>query len=261
MGKIRYAARSEEELRNRELEATSTGAWSTTMVAIYETDPELVGAVLPPPLEPPADPLVRVTIASVDMQKAGIPIFGAATFAVMARHEGTEGDYALVMPMSTEQSVIGGRETFGEPKKIGDITLARDADRVHGKVTRLGTTFLEVTGKVTGSLPTPPDGRRTSFYFKFLPSPEGKGFDAEPSLVYCYRDETTRTLEAVDGEVVLRESRFDPVADLPVRKLREITIAERRSTQTAEIHSHVPGDWIAPFVHQRYDDLSPVGED
>jgi acetoacetate decarboxylase len=261
MAKIRYAARSEEELRNRELEATSTGAWSTTMVAIYETDPEIVAAVLPPPLEPPDEALVRVTIASVDMQKPGIPIFGAATFAVMARHEGTKGDYALVMAMSTEQSVIGGRETFGEPKKIGEITLERDGDQVVGKVTRLGTTFIEVSGKVTEELATPPDGRRTSFYFKFLPSPAGKGFDAEPSLVYCYRDEETRTLEAVSGEVTLRESRFDPVADLPVRRLREITIAECKSKQTAEIHSHVPGDWLLPFVHQRYDDLSPVGEE
>ena len=261
MGRIRYAARSDDELRNRELEATSTGAWSTSLVAIYETDPDVIAAVLPPPLEPPDDPLARVTIATVDMGRPGIPVFGAATFAVMARHEGTVGDYALVMPMSTEQSVIGGRETFGEPKKIGEITLERDGARVSGKVSRLGTTFLEVHGTVTEQLPSPPDGRRTSFYFKFLPAPDGKGFDSEPSLVYCYRDETTRSLERVDGEVLLRESRFDPVADIPVRAIREITIAERRSRQSAEIHSHVPAEWLLPYVHQRYDDLSPVGED
>ncbi len=260
MGKIRYGARSEDELRNRELEATSTGAWSTTMVAIYETDPDVIAAVLPPPLEPPDEPLARVTIATVDMGRPGIPVFGAATVAVMARHEGASGDYALVMPMSTEQSVIGGRETFGEPKKIADVTLERDGDRIVGRVTRLGTTFVEVGGRVVETLPNPPDGRRTSFYFKFLPSPDGKGFDAEPSLVYCHRDETTRTLERVDGEVLLRESPFDPVADIPVRRIREITLAERRSRQLGEIHSRVPGDWLLPYVHQRYDDLSPVGE-
>jgi acetoacetate decarboxylase len=92
MAKIRYGARSEEELRNRELEATSSGAWSTTMVAIYETDPDVIAAVLPLPLEPPDEPLARVTIATVDMGRPGIPVFGAATVAVMARHEGTSGD-------------------------------------------------------------------------------------------------------------------------------------------------------------------------
>jgi acetoacetate decarboxylase len=261
MARIRYGARSDDELRNRELEATSTGAWSTSLVAVFETDPDVIAAVLPPPLEPPAEPLARVTIATVDMGRPGLPVFGAATFAVMARHEGTEGDYALVMPMSTEQSVIGGRETFGEPKKIGDVTLERDGDRITGKVTRLGTTFVEVTGTVGETLPNPPDGRRTSFYFKFLPAPDGKGFDAEPALVYCYRDETTRTLEGVDGDVLLRDSRFDPVADIPVRAVREITLAERRSRQSAEINTRVPGEWLLPYVHQRYDDLSPVGEE
>jgi acetoacetate decarboxylase len=261
MTKVRYGARSDDELRNRELEATSVGAWSTTLDAFFETDPDVIAAVLPKPLEPPDEPLARVTIASVDMNRPGIPIFGAATIAVAAKHEGTVGDYALVMVMTTEQSVIGGRETFGEPKKIGEVTLERDGATVTGKVTRLGTTFAEVTGTVGDTLGNPPDGRRTSFYFKFLPSPDGKGFDAEPSLVYCHRDETTRTLEQVEGEVLLRDSRFDPVADLPVRAIRRITLAERRSRQLGEIHSHVPSDWLLPFVHQRYDNLSPVGEE
>ena len=219
----------------------------------------MVAAVLPPPLEPGDEPRARVLIASVDIP--GIPTFGAATFAVACRHEGTVGDYALVMPMSTEQSVIGGRETFGEPKKIADVTLTRDGGQVVGRCTRLGVTFLEVDGTVTGELPLPPDGKRTSFYFKFLPAPDGKGFDAEPSLVYCHREETTRRLESVDAAVILRESRFDPVADLPVRRVVEATLAERRSVQTAEIHSRVPGEWLLPYVHQRYDDRSPVGED
>jgi acetoacetate decarboxylase len=258
--RIRYGARSEEELRNREVEATSVGAWATTLVAVYESDPAAIAAVLPPPLQPPDEPLVRVTIASVDVGR-GYPPFGAGTFAVMTKHEGTEGDYALFMPMSTEQSVIGGRETFGEPKKIADVALARDGESVRGTVARMGTTVIEVNGQVVEELPPTPDRRRTSFYFKFLPSPDGKGFDAEPSLVYCHRDETTRALWRVDGEVVLRDSRFDPVADLPVLRLRSIELAERTSVQRGEIHSRVPGEWLTPFVHQRYDDLSPVGTD
>ena len=61
--------------------------------------------------------------------------------------------------------------------------------------------------------------------------------------------------------MILRESRFDPVADLPVRELLEITLAERSSVQRGEIHGTVPGEWIRPYVHQRYDDMSPVGSE
>src|SRR3954452_4242819 len=139
MGQIRYAARSLDELRNREVEATSVKTWATTLVALYETDPEAVAAVLPPPLTPIGEPLVRLTIATVDVGR-GYPIFGAGTFAVMCEHEGTVGDYALLMPMTTEQSVIGGRETFGEPKKLAEVGLDRDGDTVHATVARMGTT-------------------------------------------------------------------------------------------------------------------------
>src|SRR3954453_8611677 len=199
MGRIRYGARTPEELVNREVKATSVGAWATSLVAIYETDPELIAAVLPPPLEPSDEPLVRVSIASVDIGEGREP-FGAGTFAVQAKHEGTIGNYPLVMPMTTEQSVVGGRETFGEPKKLAEVTLTRDGDNVTGLVTRLGTTTIGIRGWVAGPL-DPIEGSRTDFYFKFLPAPDGKGFDSEPSLIYCHREEASRSVEAVDGTV------------------------------------------------------------
>ncbi len=260
MGRVRYGARTPDELENREVKATSVGAWATSLTAIYETDPDVVAAVLPPPLEPTGEPLVRVTVARVDLGR-GLPPFGAGTFAVQARHEGVIGNYPLVMPMTTEQSVIGGRETFGEPKKLAEVTLDREGDRVTGRITRLGTTLVEVEGSVTEALPSLPENHRVDFYFKFLPAPDGKGFDSEPALVYCHRTETSRSLERIDGHVILRESRFDPVADLPVRRMVSVTIAERSTIQRGEIVTRVPAEWLIPFAHQRYDDLSPIGED
>jgi acetoacetate decarboxylase len=165
------------------------------------------------------------------------------------------------MPMTTEQSVVGGRETFGEPKKLAQIAVSRDGARIHGHVTRLGIRFIEIRGTVGEPGDPPPERERIDFYFKFLPAPDGKGFDTEPALVYCRRQETARTFAPVDGEVLLHESRFDPVADLPVRKLVEISLSERRSIQTGEIVSRIPSEWLIPYAHQRYDDLSPVGED
>jgi len=259
MGSVRYGARTEEQLHNREVEATSVDVWATTLVATYLTDPEVIAAVLPPPIEPGDEPLVKVTIASVDIP--GHSTFGAGSFSVRARHEGTDGYYALLMPMTTEQSVIGGRETFGEPKKLGAVVLGRDGDRVDGQIARMGVTIVEIAGRVTERLEDPGEETRTDFYFKFLPAPDGKGFDTDPALVYCHRTEKTRTLERVTGTLTLRESRFDPVADLPVHELRGIVLAERSSVQRGEIHGTVPGEWIRPYVHQRYDDLSPVGGD
>ncbi len=259
MARVRYGARSEEQLRNREVEATSVDVWATTLVATYLTDPEVIAAVLPPPIEPGDRPLVKITVATVDIP--GYPTFGAGSFSVRARHEGTDGFYALLMPMTTEQAVIGGRETFGEPKKLGAVDLIRNGDQVTGTFARMGTEIVRIEGQVGPELERPDTETRTDFYLKFLPAPDGKGFDSDPALVYCHRTEQTRKIEQVTGTITLGESRFDPVADLPVREVLSIIVAERSSIQRGEIHGTVPGEWVRPYVHQRYDDLSPVGED
>lgn len=256
--RIRYGAKSVDEMRNRELEATTVDVWATSLVAVYETDPAAIAAVLPPPLEPGDEPLVRISIARVDVGR-GYPVFGAGTFAVQARHEDTIGNYPLVMPMTTEQAVIGGRETYGEPKKLADVTLSIEGDAVHAWFARLGVRFVEITGTRGAELADPGPAERTDFYFKFLLDPSGKGFDADPALVYCHRAEKVRQLWAVDGNVALTDSPFDPVADLPVRHLRSIDLGERSSIQSGTIKTTVPPDGIWPYVHQRYDNLSVVG--
>jgi acetoacetate decarboxylase len=255
---VRYAAKGPDQLRSREIEKTSVGAWSTVLVATFETDPDILASVLPKPLEPSSRPLAKATFARVDIP--GLPTFGAGSFSVQCIHDDTVGFYCLVMPMSTEQSVIGGRETFGEPKKIGQVTVDIDGDAVRGSMTRMGVTFAEFAGDVTEALDVPAPETRTDFYFKALPAPDGKGLDTDPSLVYCTREETVRWVKRCDGELVLRDSRFDPVADLPVRSLVDVTVGERKSIQRGRIHSTVPAQWIVPFMHQRYDDLSPLGD-
>lgn len=113
---------------------------------------------------------------------------------------------------------------------------------------------MAVRGTVTGELPLPEPARRTDFYFKFLPAVDGSGFDTDPALVHCLRRERTRRLERVDGEVVLRESPYDPVADLPVLRLREITLGEKTTGQSGRVVERVDPDALLPYVHQRYDD-------
>ncbi len=258
MAQVRYAAKPVEAVRNRELEATGRENWSDSLEAVWETDAEIVAAVLPPPLEPGPEPLVRLNISTVTMP--GGHVFGAGWFGVQARYGTTVGEYPLLMPMSTEQATVGGRETFGEPKKIARITSDRDGDRIHNTVERMGYTVAEIKGTITGER-EPREGERIDFYFKLLPSPEGPGMlDGDPFLVESRKKTRERKAELVDGEVVLGESPLDPVADLPVRTLRSITLCERSTVVDARTIGTVPAADIIPFVHQRYDDLSVLGK-
>ena len=69
MGNVRYGARPPEQVRNREVEATTSPIWSRAVTVVFETDPEAIAAVLPRPLEP-SIPTARLRIAVVDM---GVP--------------------------------------------------------------------------------------------------------------------------------------------------------------------------------------------
>ena len=164
------------------------------MTAVYETDPEIVAAVLPPPLEPGPEPLVRITITRVEMP--GLPVFGAGWIGVQARHEDRLGEYPIFMPMTTEQSLIGGREINGEPKKLAEVEVAREGDEVSARIARMGSVICEITGHVTG----PRDNyelAKTDFWFKLSPSPETAGvLDQDPLLVYGEKTERTRVHEA-----------------------------------------------------------------
>ena len=116
---VRYGARAAQV--NHEIEAKKADIWSEAVTAVYETDPEIVAAILPPPLEPGPEPLVRITITRVEMP--GLPVFGAGWIGVQARHEDRLGEYPIFMPMTTEQSLIGGREINGEPKKLAEVEV------------------------------------------------------------------------------------------------------------------------------------------
>jgi acetoacetate decarboxylase len=256
MARVRYGARTDAEITAaRTKSAKLPDIWSTGVVAVWETDPDVVAAVLPPPLKPTERPLVRVTVSQVDLP--GHPL-GAGSVAVAAGHGDQEGWYPLVMPMTLERALVGGREVFGEPKKLGEVAVERDGLVVRASLARHGIAFVEVRGAVSGPLPLPEPAEKTDFYFKFLPGVDGTGFDADPVLVHCVRNEKVRKLERITGDIVLRESMYDPVADLPVRRIVEITIGEKTTDQKGRVVERVSAQALLPYIHQRYDDPQQI---
>ena len=162
--------------------------------------------------------------------------------------------------MTTEQAVVGGRETFGEPKKLADVTprsatATRCTAGSRGWVSRSSRS----TAPRSPARAAHADRKRTDFYFKFLLDPSGKGFDTDPALVYCHREEKTRSLWSGRRRGHAARVEVRPGGRPARARVRFIEFAERSSKQYGEIVRTVPGDWIRPYVHQRYDDLSVVG--
>jgi len=256
MAQVRYAGRPVDQQRNREVEAVRSPIWTRAVTVVFETDPDVVAAVLPPPLEP-AEPTARVRVATVDMG-TGLPPFGAGWFGVRARHGEVDGEYALFMPMTTEQATVGGRETFGEPKKLAAVSLGVDGDRVAASIERMGFRLVEVSGTLGDELPGY-ERDKVDFYLKISPAASGEGLDGDPLLVHCHRHEAARSRRAIEGDLKLLDSPLDPVADLPVRRVVSFEYAELASSQRGEVVGTVPAATALAFLHQRYDDLSVLG--
>ena len=196
---VRYGARPPEQQRNREVEATSAKIWSTAVTVVWETDPDVdprgapaaaraVGAARPHPVRD------RRTWAPASRSSAPA---GSACAPGTAR---SEGEYALFMPMTTEQATVGGRETYGEPKKIG---ARRRSTSTATRCTRTSSAWASRSPSVRGTLGAPIDiaaKDKIDFYFKLSPSPDGKGFDTEPALVHVHRHEEARDGRTIDGD-------------------------------------------------------------
>jgi acetoacetate decarboxylase len=59
--------------------------------------------------------------------------------------------------------------------------------------------------------------------------------------------------------MTLHDSPLDPIADIPVGRIISMQYAQVATTQDGEVVERVPADWLLPYVHQRYDDLSVLG--
>lgn len=247
---VRYGAQP-VELEEQGTQSAPVKARAKALWVDFETDPEIVAAVLPRPLSPGKEPIVHLNIGEVEME--GGARFGIGNITVRAAHGEVPGEYSLAMPMGSEAAVVGGRETWGEPKKLAECKVEREGDDVVGTIHRVGVTYAELRGRVVETLPLPPPKETLDFYFKFLISPDGKGFDQDPVLVYCRRTYHIFKWERFEGEVILRDSPVDPIADFPVGKIRSFHYLEHECHQVGEIVDRVPGEWIAPFAHQRYD--------
>ncbi len=258
--KLRYVKTLREVRRLQQLYAAPAFEQFRGLSATFRTDPEVIAAILPPPLEPADEPIASAGVSWIGRSNTLQP-FGAGGLNVRCRYEGIVGDYPVTMPMSTDSAVVFGRELYGEPKKVADIRVRRDGDEITGTIERYGVAYIEIRGRVAGRLRAGESRETSRFYFKFMPAPDGRGFDNDPVLVRVRHTGRTRLVERLEGELLLRESPHDPVADIPVRELLGLTYSEGDTYTHGEILTRVPGESFLPYMFGKIDDLELLAEE
>jgi acetoacetate decarboxylase len=227
-----------------------------TVRAIYETDPAIALALLPQPLVAFARPEIFLQFAHVAMHvtpETTVEI-GALTLGVMCEYEGTPGAYVFHMAMEGESVVTSGRERFGEPKKIAATTFEKNGAYVRATCSRHGITYFEVEGEL-GADKGKPDPFEEYFYcYKGLPSISQPGeFDGDVYLTRLNWKRNYNMQHAFDGKISFHESAYDPLVDVPIRRMVSMDYVEGATNTSGQLLRTVPGDYIAPFWVQRND--------
>ena len=229
-----------------------------SLTVLFETDPDALRALLPPPLEPTPEPLGSAWVGEIGNSNCVGPFMGAALF-LRARYGDIVGNYCLTMPMSTDTALIFGRDLYGEPKKLARIVFEDRGEHIWGSAERYEIRFLRLRGRMEGPGPT---GRHetSTFHFKFLPRPDGADFDHPPLLVHVTSEVNVQTARRGKGEVVLRDSHHDPVADVPVSQVIDAIYTEGVSYSSGRVLCEVDPDAFLPYAFAKMDSIDVITE-
>jgi acetoacetate decarboxylase len=216
---------------------------------VYRTDPDRIADLLPPGITPGAHPHVHINIYCVPV--LGEPEYGVST-KVDADVDGRRGLYSLGMGIDQEAAVFISQELNGQPKFPCSIRYFRLGDHVEASCTHQGYTFLEFRGQsLGGTAVDEPAFEENEWWIKSSRAVGGveKQYDFAPHVVRVHTMNKVTWREPLDGELVLRDSPWDPYTDLlPLRE--QVSAALVTSTQPERsITLDRPLDPIAFWPH------------
>ena len=212
----------------------TTDFYGAEMLTVFwETKPETVAKLLPPPLKPAKQPLAMAFIANYPRTNIDV-VYKESGLYLRAVYNGEEGGYCLAMPVTNDIAMAGGREVFGFPKKMADIHFQRDGNSVEGWTERRAIRFMEVRARLTGKFNDPAaqeivmamrstaaDGsiKVITYNFKHFPAPEGGAFDYNPRLVKVESARKSKEMLFGEAEIIFRHSDYDPWAEVEVVRM------------------------------------------
>ena len=254
-------------LRATEVHAQAKYTDAEMLAAIWETTPEAMEGLLPPPLEPYERPLVLAFIADFPKTSFGV-VYKMAALMIVCEYEGELGMYCVGMPENEDFPVFTGREILGFPKKMATLSLKREGDKIDGWVERKGVRLFELHATMNGKpdfgeheqvirkiFPNNFSDDTVAFNIKAFLAPDHRGFDYKPRLIRQVTQFRPYLVERCDTEVITRKSRYDS----PWGKLEVVKVLG--SAYTKGNNTMLPGKVIAeveprdymPFARMKYD--------
>jgi acetoacetate decarboxylase len=185
----------------------------------YRTDADRIAALLPPGIDPSSESNVYLNVYNVPVPDE--PEYGIL-INVDADYRGQKGFYTIGLGIDQEAAIFISKEINGQPKYPAEITYYRMGERVVARVSHQGYTFMEFEGTVTGPSAARENYEENEWWIKVSRAVGGaeKSYDFPPHVVRVHSTFATVGCEDVEGTLSLRDSPWDPIAELlPQREL------------------------------------------
>jgi acetoacetate decarboxylase len=194
------------------------------LIITYRTDPDILRALVPEPLQIEA-PLVKYEFIRMP-DSTGFGDYTESGQVIPVSFEGRKGGYTHCMFLNDEPPIAGGRELWGFPKKLANPTLHTEIDTLvgtleYGKV-RVATATMGYKhcaadhAAVAASLAAP------NFLLKIIPHVDGTARICE-LVEYYLEDIHIKGAWTGPGALSLIPHALAPVAELPVLEVISTT--------------------------------------
>ncbi len=221
----------------------------------FTTTADFVRSVLPPCLEPAAEPKGVVMLSFGRETWHGSPTVAdeenVGGIWLYAARNGVEGLYTLTAIVSGDMNVTTGRESWGMPKKRGESAFLTDGDELYGYTERRGTRLMEVSARLGSQLE--PFAEDCPLYeLKGWIAPDGQGLQDDPTLVVFDTHTTYRWAREAEATLKLTGTMEDPVGDIPLVSVDEAVYLAGVETFTFKEQTVLPDrDIYRPYVYGR----------
>ncbi len=234
------------------------------LAILWETKPEIIEHVLPPPLEPIDVPLVAAFVAHYPNTNQGIG-YDESDLFIRCKFKEEYGNYHLAMHVNQDRAMWGGREICGFPKKVAKIFMKREGINVEAYSERLGVKNIEIKAKFEGKFNDPEAakivpkllGRKgsVSYNFKYFTAPDRLGgFDYNPRLVKQITKISPKSMEMGMAEIKLGSTIHDPWGELEiVRVLGALYIKTNNTMLPGEVVAEVDPEKFLPYAFIKLD--------
>ncbi|MFX1256544.1 MAG: acetoacetate decarboxylase family protein [Promethearchaeota archaeon] len=235
------------------------------LFAFWETKPEIIKKLLPPPLKPAERPYANAFVANYPKTNFGVSYLESALF-ITAEFDGVEGAYCLAMHVTNDMALVGGRETMSYPKKFGDIYINREKRNVEGWSERHGTRLFDIKAKLNNRLNAPeifeyfmertsgPEIVFVVYNVKHFPSPDLKGFDYNPRLIREEIVSKPREVKMGQIEMTLGSTDSDPWGEIEVKRvLGGVYSIANNSMLKGKVVAELDPEEFAPYAFLKWD--------